>query len=96
VALFMDQMGYFRWPQPADSWAECAPAPAPLASLAGQNNRFCQREAVETIIYLLELALPGRLRATNFQKFQVDAANFNLLLSGQKPTFAQCCNSIPF
>jgi len=67
-----------------------------LASLAGQNNRFCQREAVETIIYLLELALPGRLRATNFQKFQVDAANFNLLLSGQKPTFAQCCNSIPF
>lgn len=39
VALFMDQMGYFRWPQPADTWAQCAPAPAPLASLAGQNNR---------------------------------------------------------
>lgn len=39
VALFMDQMGYFRWPQPADTWAKCAPAPAPLASLAGQNNR---------------------------------------------------------
>lgn len=49
---------------------------------------FCQQESVETIIYLLEIALPGRLRATGFQKFGVDAANFDLLLTGQKPTFA--------
>lgn len=49
---------------------------------------FCQQEAVETILYLLELALPGRLRATGFQKFEVDAANFQLLLNGDKPSFA--------
>jgi transposase len=35
----MDQMGYFRWPQPAHTWAKAAPDPAPLASLAGENNR---------------------------------------------------------
>jgi type III restriction enzyme len=55
---------------------------------------FCQQEAVETIIYLLELALPGRLRATGFQKFEVDAKNFDLLMAGQKPTFAEFTGDI--
>ncbi len=49
---------------------------------------FCQIEAVETLIYLLEMALPGRLGATGFQKFEVDAALFTTLLSGAKPPFA--------
>ena len=48
---------------------------------------FCQREAVETVIYLLELAIPGRLSATRFSKFEVDANNINLLLAGEKPDF---------
>ena len=50
---------------------------------------YCQQEAVETIIYLLELALPGRLRATGFQKFEVDADNYRFLLKGEKPTFTE-------
>ena len=63
----------FRWWNRTDS-------PRPLF--------FCQREAVETIIYLLELAIPGRLRATGYQKFELDADNVSLLLQNKKPNFA--------
>jgi len=48
---------------------------------------FCQREAVETIIYLLEIAIPGRLRATGFQKFEVSQEQIAQLLKGEKPSF---------
>ncbi len=48
---------------------------------------FCQREAVETVIYLLELAIPNRLSATRFSKFAVDSANVSRLLAGEKPDF---------
>ena len=33
---------------------------------------FCQCEAVETFIYLMEIAIPGRLSATGFRNFEVD------------------------
>ena len=46
---------------------------------------FCQREAAETLIYLLEMAIPGRLRSTGFQKFQVDPDAVDALLSGRMP-----------
>jgi len=48
---------------------------------------FCQREAVETIIYVLELAVPNRLGATQFKNFQVDSGNFKKLLAGKLPDF---------
>jgi type III restriction enzyme len=48
---------------------------------------FCQREAVETLIYLLELAIPGRLRSTGFQQFELDAQDLDRLLRGEKPGF---------
>lgn len=48
---------------------------------------FCQREAVETIIYLLELAIPNRLSATRFSKFSVNAGNIRRLMDGEKPDF---------
>jgi len=48
---------------------------------------FCQRESVETFIYLLELAIPGRLGASGFRSFQVNASNFSKLLAGEKPDF---------
>ncbi len=34
IVLFLDQMGYQRWPEPAVDWAMTAPAPAPEASRA--------------------------------------------------------------
>lgn len=48
---------------------------------------FCQREAVETIIYLLELGIPGKLSKTKFQNFEVDANDISKLLRGEKPSF---------
>jgi len=48
---------------------------------------FCQRESVETIIYLLELGIPGKLSRTRFQNFAVDADNIDKLLRGEKPSF---------
>jgi type III restriction enzyme len=48
---------------------------------------FCQQEAVETVIYLLELAIPGRLQASGFKKFGVDADAISKLLAGEKPDF---------
>jgi len=48
---------------------------------------FCQHEAVETIIYIMELAIPGRLNASGFRKFQVSADNIAKLLAGVEPGF---------
>ncbi len=39
VVLFLDEMGYYRWPQPARDWSLAAPAPAPVASRGGENNQ---------------------------------------------------------
>ncbi len=48
---------------------------------------YCQREAAETVIYLLELALPGRLSATGFRTFQVAAEDLDRLHRGERPKF---------
>lgn len=48
---------------------------------------FCQQEAVETIIYLLEIAFIGRLRTTGFQKTEVTEEHVYQLLAGIKPNF---------
>src|ERR1700730_8529617 len=48
---------------------------------------YCHQEAVETLIYILELAAPSRLTASGYQKFEVDAANFQKLFAGEKPNF---------
>lgn len=46
---------------------------------------FCQQEAVETAIYLLELRLPGRSSRTGFKKFEVSDEDIEKLLKGEKP-----------
>jgi hypothetical protein len=38
VALFLDEMGYTRWPDPAADWGPLAPAPRPLADRAGTKQ----------------------------------------------------------
>jgi type III restriction enzyme len=52
---------------------------------------FCQREAVETVVYLLELAIPGRLAATGFRNFDEGLSSENLerLLKGERPIFSE-------
>ena len=40
VALvFLDEMGYYRWPDAADTWAPVAPVPSSVAERAGPNNQ---------------------------------------------------------
>jgi transposase len=40
VALFLDEMGYARWPEPAPDWGPAAPAPRPVAARAGSKQRL--------------------------------------------------------
>jgi type III restriction enzyme len=47
---------------------------------------FCQREAVETIIYLAELRFPGRSNRTGFQRFAVSDDDLKKLLAGERPS----------
>ena len=49
---------------------------------------FCQREAIETLVYLLEIAIPGRLAATKFKKFEVGDAILAELLAGDHSSLA--------
>jgi len=37
--VFLDEMGYHRWPAESGSWSPSAPAPAPLADRDGPNNK---------------------------------------------------------
>jgi type III restriction enzyme len=46
---------------------------------------FCQIEAVETIIYLAEMRIPGRTSKTGFKKFALSDENLRRLLKGDKP-----------
>ena len=48
---------------------------------------FCQREAVETLIYLAELRLPRKSSRTGFRNFEVTDADIDRLLRGEKPGF---------
>ncbi|MGH9801084.1 MAG: DEAD/DEAH box helicase family protein, partial [Blastocatellia bacterium] len=48
---------------------------------------FCQREAVETIIYLAELRLPGKSSRTGFQRFSLGDEDLQRLLRGERAAF---------
>ena len=39
VLVFLDEMGYYRWPKEGRSWAAAAPTPAPLTDRDGPNNK---------------------------------------------------------
>ena len=39
VLVFLDEMGYYRWPAEGRSWSAAAPLPAPLAERDGPNNK---------------------------------------------------------
>src|SRR6266567_9605137 len=60
--------------------------------LAPERSRrlfFCQQEAVETLIYVLELAAPNRLTSSGFKTFEVNEDNFKKLFAGEMPDFAK-------
>lgn len=39
VLLFVDEMGYYRWPKEGRAWGPAAPESAPLAEREGPNNK---------------------------------------------------------
>ena len=57
---------------------------------------FCQREAIETIVYLLEMAIPGRVRSAGYPntKFEVDNGTIAKLLAGDRSAFAAASDEI--
>ena len=50
----------------------------------GRRLFFCQREAVETIIYLAELRIPVKSSRTGFRNFALSEENLARLLKGEK------------
>jgi transposase len=40
VLVFLDEMGYYRWPCEGREWGPAAPEPAPLADREGPNNKL--------------------------------------------------------
>ena len=55
---------------------------------------FCQREAVETIIYLAEMRLPGRSSSTGFRNFALSDADLIAIMNGSAPSFQESENPI--
>ena len=53
----------------------------------GRRLFFCQREAVETMIYLAELRMPGKSSRTGFQKFSLRDEDLKRLRQAQRPSF---------
>jgi hypothetical protein len=71
VALvFLDEMGYYRWPDPARTWAPPAPAAAPVAERAGPNNKqwrvIAALNALSGRVDYLENYMVGRRQVIQF------------------------------
>ncbi len=60
----------------------------------GRRLFFCQREAVETIIYLTELRIVGKSSRTGFQKFSLMEEDLKQLLRGERPNFHTVADQI--
>ena len=54
----------------------------------GRRMFFCQVEAAETLIYLLEIAIPGQWAKLRYKNIGVDSVLLSTLLRGDKPDFA--------
>lgn len=71
VALvFLDEMGYYRWPDPAPAWMPPAPAPVVEAERGGANNRqwrvIAALNAVTGQVDYLENYVVGRRQVIQF------------------------------
>jgi transposase len=78
VALvFLDEMGYARWPEPAPDWTGRPRVPPPLADRAESPNRLWRiigaLNAVTGRVDFLDAYIVGRAKVIQFYK-QLDAA----------------------
>lgn len=76
VALFLDEMGYTRWPDPGPVWAVAAPTPAPEAARAGPNRPWRVVGALNALtgaVHYRDNSIVGREQLGRFYR-QLDAA----------------------
>ena len=77
VLVFLDEIGYYRWPVEGRSWGQAAPAPAPLADRDGPNNKQWRvigaLNALTGRVDYLDAYIVGRAKVVAFYR-QVVAA----------------------
>lgn len=76
VALFLDEMGYTRWPDPGPVWAAAAPAPAPKATCVDPNRQWRVVGALNALtgaVHYRDTDIVGREQLGRFYR-QLDAA----------------------
>ncbi len=70
VLVFLDEMGYARWPEPARDWTGQAPAPPPQANRAQSPNRLWRivgaLNAVTGRVDFLDAYIVGRAKVIKF------------------------------
>jgi hypothetical protein len=70
VALFVDEMGFLRWPEPSRDWCQAAPHPRPLAdrklSPAGQWRLIGSLDALSGRVLTLDNSIVGRRQVGAF------------------------------
>src|SRR5437762_826377 len=75
--VFLDEMGYARWPEPAPDWTDRSPAAPPLADRAESPNRLWRiigaLNAVTGRVDFLDAYIVGRAKVIKFYE-QLDSA----------------------
>src|SRR5262249_14993153 len=70
VAVFLDEMGYTRWPEPGPDWSAPAPAPRPETDRADSPNRLWRiigaLNAVTGRVDFLDAYIVGRAKVIQF------------------------------
>ncbi len=76
VLVFLDEMGYYRWPEPATTWAVSAPAGAPCTQPAGTNQQWRIIGALNALTGRVDYAdgyIVGRAKVIAFYRQLVQA-----------------------
>jgi transposase len=77
VLVFMDEMGYYRWPAEGRTWGPTAPVPAPSAERDGPNNKQWRvigaLNAITGRVDYLEAYIIGREKVIAFYRQLVAA-----------------------
>ncbi len=74
--VFLDEMGYYRWPEPADTWTATAPAAAPRTEPAGTNQQWRIIGALNALtgrVDYLDGYIVGRAKVIAFYQHLVQA-----------------------
>lgn len=69
VLLFLDEMGYTRWPDPAKDWGPAAPMPPPTVEQGGTNTQWRIVGALNALtghVHYLDNYIVGRKQLITF------------------------------